>query len=149
MNENQEALDAAARAIQTIQHGVGRALPLVQAVIEGRTLQPDQQDRLVGLLADSARAAGSASEILVYGLGAANPGLRVSRDVLRLDQLDTPASRRLLSLLQDALVAAQELDQERGWVDADGEGIGWAETIGGWELGLRREVYGARGGGRE
>ncbi|WP_395089267.1 hypothetical protein [Armatimonas sp.] len=148
-NDTQDALDGAARAIQTIQHGVGRALPLVQALIEGRTLQPGQQDRLVGLLADSARAAGSASELLVYGLGAANPGLRVDRDTLPLELLNTSASRTLHAMLQECLVLARELDQERGWVDSDGECIGWAETIGALELGLRCEVFGARGGGRE
>ena len=148
-SDNQEALDAAARAIQTIQHGVGRALPLVQGLIEGRTLQPDQQDSLITLLADSSRAAGSASEILVYGLGAANPGLRVDRDALPLELLSTQASRTLHAMLQECQALARELDQERGWVDSDGECIGWAETIGALELGMRREVFGARGGGRE
>jgi hypothetical protein len=41
------------------------------------------------------------------------------------------------------------VDAERGWVDEDGEAIGWGETIGGMLLGLRREVYGAKGRGLE
>ena len=94
---------------------------------------------------DRLDGAGSASEILVYGLGAANPGLRVDRDTLGLEQLSTPASRTLHAMLQECLTLARELDQERGWVDSDGEGIGWTETIGALELGLRREVFGARG----
>ncbi|WP_394794887.1 hypothetical protein [Armatimonas sp.] len=66
-----------------------------------------------------------------------------------LELLSTQASRTLHAMLQECLSVARELDQERGWVDSDGEEIGWAETIGALELGMRREVFGARGGGRE
>lgn len=145
---DQETLDHAARAQQTIQHGIGRALPLVQRVAEG-IAKPGELDTCVALLLEALKAAESTQQALVYALGAANPGLRVARDTLRLDQLDTQATRLLLACLRDTVRAAHLLDKERGWVDEDGEGIGWTETVAGWELGLRREVQGAEGGGRE
>ncbi len=146
--EEQEALDAAARQVQGVQHDLGRALPLVQRLIEGR-YDYQEQERMSKHLADAFRGAEAAQETLVRGLGATSPGLRVGRDSLRLDQLSTDASRTLLAMLQECLLLAQELDRERGWVDEQGECIGWTETIGAWELGLRREVEGAKGSGRE
>lgn len=145
---DQEALDTAARCQQTVQHGVGRALPLVQRIAE-RIDKPGELDTCVGLLMEALRAAESAQQALVYALGAQNPGLRVARDTLRLDQLDTEATRDLLSSLQETLRLAQTVDRERGWVDEEGYCTGFAETVAGWELGLRREIHGAQGGGRE
>jgi hypothetical protein len=111
--------------------------------------QPGELNTCVSLLMEALRAAESAQQALVYALGAQNPGLRVARDSLRLDQLDTPATRELLASLQETVRLAQAVDAERGWVDEDGYGIGWAETVGALELVLRREVMGAEGAGRE
>ena len=41
--------------------------------------------------------------------------------------------------------AALAVDRERGWIDADGDGIGYTETIGGIALKLRGEVSGPKG----
>ena len=144
--ETQETLDHAARCWQTIHHSTSVMLSLVEAFRKG--LPESQRIAFAEHFALMVEASGSAQQALIYGLGATNPGLRVKRDELRLDQLDTPATRNLLEALQHALYCARAVDGERGWVDEAGEAIGWAETIAGWELGLRREVEGAKGGGR-
>ncbi len=142
---DQEALDHAARCVQTIQQSLGPALALASQLYKHGTLPADQSSRMAEHLARGVEASGAAYQSLVYGLGAQSPGLRTPREDLRLDQLDTPATRALLEALQTALVLAAQVDVERGWVDEEGECIGWAETIGGWELGLRREIHGAMG----
>jgi hypothetical protein len=145
-NLDQEALDHTARCLQTIQHSAGAMGAIMHQL--GQTAAGESV-RIAEHYARIVEASGSAYQSVVYGLQATPPGLQVSRDSLRLDQLSTPASQHLLYCLQQALLAARAVDRERGWVDEDGHGIGWAETIGGWELGLRREVEGAPGAGRE
>jgi hypothetical protein len=146
-NLDQEALDHTARCLQTIQHSAGAMAALLSQA--ANSLPAPLHQHFVEHYARIVEASGAAYQSVVYGMGAQPPGLRVGRDTLRLDQLNTPASQRLLRALQEAQKAAQALDEERGWVDEDGYGIGWAETIGGWEIGLRREVMGAEGSGRE
>jgi hypothetical protein len=53
---------------------------------------------------------------------------------------DTPAGRRLLSLLREAEDVAGEVDAERGW-----ENGGWAEAIEKLAFPLSVEVYGLVG----
>lgn len=98
---------------------------------------------------DAANDSVQSAKGILIALGAVRPGLRAAKDSLRLDQLDTPATRRLLASLQETLRLAQAVDEERGWVDADGDGIGLAESVGALELVLRREVLGPEGSGRE
>lgn len=143
---DQEALDHAARCVQTIQQSLGPALALASQLYKhGGTLPAEQTTRMSEYLARGVEASGAAYQSLVYGLGAQSPGLRTAREALRLDQLATPKAQRLLHALHEATLAAQDLDEERGWVDEDGECIGWHETLAGLELGLRREVHGTKG----
>lgn len=149
----QETLDHAARLLEAAQHELGlarRHTPRSAAdIIRFDPVElAAHAEKTVGAL-DAANESVQQAQALLIGMGAARPGLRVAKDALRLDQFDTPATRRLLVALQEALAAAQLVDEERGWVDEGGEGIGWAETIGGWELRLQREVLGAVGSGRE
>lgn len=141
MTTDQDALDAAARAVQAIQHTVGPARARVA------TGQPKEQTDL--LLAEALEHAQTAHTLLVDVLGAKRPGLSVGRDSVPLEKLSTPASRTLVEALEVATRAAEEVDQERGWIDEDGEPIGFGELLGGILLGLTREVYGARGRGLE
>lgn len=147
---DQEALDLAARTLQTLQDSLAHGAHLATAAQEaGKPLPPARGEEMAAHFTAAQASARQLHQLLVHGLGAQNPGLRVNRDSLRLDQLDTPATRRLLVCLQEALSAAQLVDEERGWVDASGEGIGLAESVGALELVLRREVLGTEGSGRE
>lgn len=139
---DQEVLDRAARAVQGVQHTVGRARARVATGQEPAIVTET-------LLAEGLEHAQTALTLLVDTLGAQRPGLRVSRDTLPLELLSTPASRALVEALEVATRAAVTVDQERGWIDEDGEPIGFGETLGGLLLGLQREVYGARGRGLE
>lgn len=139
---DQEVLDRAARAVQGMQHAVGRA----------RARVATRQEPIVvteTLLSEATEHSQTAMDLLVNTLGARRPGLRVSRDTLPLELLDTRGTRALVEALEAAFVQACQVDAERGWIDEDGEAIGWGETIGGMLLGLRREVYGAKGRGLE
>ncbi len=62
-----------------------------------------------------------------------------------LHLLDTPATRRLLDLLQSATDAAAAVDRERGWTLKDGTPFGYASSIGADAERLRLEVEGPKG----
>jgi hypothetical protein len=64
---------------------------------------------------------------------------------LHLHLLSTPVGRELLDLLQQATRAAIAVDPERGWIDEDGQGIGYTETTGAIAPKLRGEVKGPKG----
>jgi hypothetical protein len=138
MTDEQEALDAAARAVQGVQHATGRAHGLVR-----------DNPAAYALLGEANDHAQTALDLLISSLGARRPGLQVARDTLPLELLSTPATRALVEALEAAHAIACQVDVERGWIDEDGEAIGFGEALGGMLLGLRREVYGARGGGLE
>jgi hypothetical protein len=59
--------------------------------------------------------------------------------------LDTPAVRELLAAVEAAAEKAEAVDRERGWVDGDGDPIGWAESLRGMAIRLRMEAEGPRG----
>lgn len=141
MTDEQEALDTAARAVQGVQHSVGRA--------RARVATGQETVATEALLSEALDHSQTALDLLVSALGARRPGLRVSRDTLPLELLSTPATRALVAALETAHTIACQVDEERGWIDEDGEAIGWGETLGGMLLGLRREVYGAKGSGLE
>ncbi len=63
---------------------------------------------------------------------------------MRRHLLDTPASRRLLALLEKT--AALAVDRERGWLDSDGESVGMPESVEQLAIGLRYDVHGAPDG---
>lgn len=150
---DQEALDRAARLLTSAQAEISQARKHTpRSTADIIRFDPvdlaSHAETTVGAL-DAANESVQQAQALLIGMGAARPGLSVAKDALRLDQLDTPATRNLLACLRDAVRAAQLVDEERGWVDGSGEGIGWAETLGALELGLRREVIGAEGSGLE
>ena len=72
---------------------------------------------------------------------------RADRQVPAPHLLDTPANRRLLAALDAAVEAANEVDRERGWIDADGASVGIGETLAGMALTTSVEVFGP--GGRD
>lgn len=145
---DQEALDHVARCLQTIQTNLGPAVALLSQM-QRHGITPEHLHRLSEYLERGVEASGAAMQSTVHALGAQSPGLRTERDELRLDQLDTQATRNLLACLRDTVRAAHLVDKERGWVDEDDYGYGWQETVAGWEIGLRREIHGATGSGRE
>jgi hypothetical protein len=59
-----------------------------------------------------------------------------------IEFLDTEATRELLDILEQAVYAATRVDRERGWIDDDGRGLGWAETVAGLALKLAYEIKG-------
>lgn len=94
----------------------------------------------------AAKAAASDALGMLLTMGARRPGDPVAADVLRLDQLDTSASRALLAALEAAQQAGEALDRERGWLQ-DGVPCGWGETLAAMALTLRIEVEGPKGRG--
>lgn len=139
MTDEQEALDAAARAVQGVQDELARV---------AKWTRPENH-QAKGHIEQAEAHAAAALGLLINSLGARRPGLQVARDTLPLELLSTPATRALVEALETAHTIACQVDEERGWIDEDGEAIGFGETLGGMLLGLRREVYGARGGGLE
>jgi hypothetical protein len=105
---------------------------------------PDKAAELAHAAADSSRTA------LDYlgALGATIPGIEdtppVKSDV-PLHLLDTPATRRLVAVLELAAQAGAAVDKERGWIDGDGDPVGYGETFAGMLTALRVEVSGPRG----
>lgn len=140
MTDQQDALDAAARVIWGSVELSGKLTH------HGMTHGDDEVESAARRINDHAQIA---LGILINALGARRPGLQVSRDTLPLELLNTPATRDLVAALETAHTIACQVDEERGWVDEDGEAIGFGETLGGMLLGLRREVYGAKGSGME
>jgi len=59
--------------------------------------------------------------------------------------LDTPAVRELLEGVEALVAKAAAVDRERGWVDRDGDPIGWAESLHGMAIRLRMEAEGPKG----
>lgn len=151
--DDKEALDLAARLLMSCSEEICNArrhTPRSASDIE--RLDPVELARHAAtttVALDAAHESVQSVQALLIALGAARPGLRAAKDALRLDQLSTPATRRLLSALQEAQAAAQLVDEERGWVDGSGEGIGLAESVGALEIVLRREVQGVKGSGLE
>jgi hypothetical protein len=106
--------------------------------------EPDSAKQFATTAAEQALSALNYLE----ALGAAIPGPEGSppvRSQVPLHLMDTPAARRLVEALEETARIALEVDQERGWIDSNGESAGYADTIGGMALGLRTEVYGPRG----
>ena len=114
--DQQESLDATARALWGNVEISGRLTHYGMAhgvdEVESAARQINEQ-------------AQTALGLLINALGAARPGLRVSRDSLPLEMLSTPRSRDLVAALETAHVIACQVDQERGWIDEDGEAIGF------------------------
>jgi len=140
MTTDQDALDTAARTLHMAKRATQEALACVAT---------DQLEETEALLREASQRQQTALGLLVDVLGAKRPGLSVSRDALPLEMLNTPATRAYLAALEEATRAAEAVDRERGWIDEDGECIGFGETLAGMVLGLRREVFGARGRGME
>lgn len=140
MTTDQDALDTAARAL----HGAKRATQEALAC-----LATDQPKEAEELLREALERQQSALTLLVDALGAKRPSSNRERDQVPLGLLSTPASRDLVKALEAAFAKAAQVDTERGWIDADGEPIGFGELLGGILMGLSREVYGARGRGLE
>ena len=140
----QDGLDRAARHVREAHKMAGGA-----QVLAATAHRAEDPPATMAEVTELARLSGEASATalrLLIALGAARPGPAVATDALRLDQLDTPASRRLLSALEAAAEAGAALDRERGWVDADGDPIGHGEHLGGLVLAMRTEIYGPKGG---
>jgi len=91
---------------------------------------------------------------LIQGIGAASSAYALPslEGALTLDQLDTPDTRELLSLLEEAQRVAERIDRARGRHVGDqiplqpGESAGTdlAESISLLALRMRKEVHGAR-----
>lgn len=93
---------------------------------------------------DADTASQSVYLALVRAGGDAGPG-SVAPQTVPIELLDTPATRRLLDALQFAVSCAQEVDTERGWTLASGEGCGMVDTIGDIAEALRQQVEGPKG----
>ncbi len=104
--------------------------------------------RNLDLAEGSAQAAYEAANnalTLLLACGAARPGKPIQRDAVPLEFLDTPATRELLAALEAARALARRVDRERGWIDADGVGVGFEESLAAQHLLLEWEVLGPRG----
>ena len=143
---NASQLDAAAAAVHRAANAAGFAAAHTSAAqVTGQAAQFDKA-------IEQAQAAKDAAETALHvllALGAKRPGASVARDTLRLDQLDTPASRALLAALEQAAEAGARLDRERGWTDKQGNPTGFGETLEGMAYQLRTEIHGPDNGGRE
>jgi len=82
---------------------------------------------------------------LLLANGVERPGKPVQRDTVALALLNTHAIRDLLAALEVARVAARRVDRERGWIDEDGVGTGFEESLAAQHLLLSREVLGPIG----
>lgn len=138
-----EALDLAARGAFEARRQAQRAINLLQAQERSVGTSRFVSEALAAArLADD--HAGAAAQALA-ALGATPPSGAGRRELLPLELLNTPASRRLLEALGGALEAARAVDEERGWVDPDSGPCGLSDLVGGLFVELRREVEGARG----
>ena len=82
---------------------------------------------------------------LLLANGVERPGKPVQRDTVVLALLNTHATRDLLAALEVARAAARRVDRERGWIDEDGVGTGFEESLAAQCLLLSREVLGPIG----
>jgi hypothetical protein len=62
-----------------------------------------------------------------------------------LHLLSTDAGRNLLAALETAAKAAEAVDRERGWIDEDGDPIGYAEPLQMIAIKVRGEINGPKG----
>jgi hypothetical protein len=146
---SQEQLDAWAHACGRANYALLRAQEAQQSAHGGG--DPDAVSQGLGM---AAAAVGSLLQALVRAGAArpchpptaspaAEPALASAAGPNRGPAAhDTPAGRRLLSLLREAEDAAGEVDAERGW-----ENGGWAEAIEKLAFPLSVEVYGRVGPG--
>ncbi len=148
---NVSELDAAARDVQQAQMSARLAQHLATELLfdisqGGHELPQHTTDGSTA--ADHARlAAEAATDALrrLQSLGAEIPsisGTATRAPDVPLHLLDTPAMRRLLSLVEEAASAALDVDKERRWMHEDGTPAGYGDTLGGFAAKLRTEIYG-------
>lgn len=128
-------LDKVARSVRIAQTAAAFAGALIPGDLEEAKRQ-----------AKTAREACTDAVTRLGAMGAKIPGVEDAPTpaawVVPLNLLDTPATRRLLAVLEEAAAAGAEVDRERGWLDADGDPTGYGETYEGRALALRSEVFG-------
>lgn len=143
-----DELDRVAAAVDRAALGLGRVQTGAAFAYHTKDLE-----KLPGVVREAREAKQAADNALalLLAMGAARPGqgaapaATVANDALRLDQLDTPAARRFLAVLEAAAAAGAELDRERGWVDDAGEPVGHGETLAAMAYRVRTEVHGPAG----
>jgi hypothetical protein len=104
-------------------------------------------------LADAANNAIQRAHRFLLASGARDPDLPTTAAPVPLHLLDTPDSRRLLALLEEAQAAAERVDAERGralpadtpLLPGESRGTDLAETISEIALRVRVEVQGPKG----
>lgn len=133
----------AERGVDTVANMVASARDDIQtAIIMNRAGKTEQVNTLLRRADNNTQ---HAIQHLVTVEGATRPGVQVSRDTLRLEQLNTEATREMLAALDALVAAAEKVDRERGWIDGNGEGIGFAEQYGHERLRIATEIYGPKG----
>jgi hypothetical protein len=142
---DQDQLDQAAGIVRRVSMQVGGALSLVTNAhrLEGEALRStlaEVTEQAEGAFEDSKNA-----YRLLTAMGAHVSDRATIAAVVPLHLLSTDAGRNLLLALEAATEAAKAVDRERGWIDEDGEAIGYAETIGGIAIKLRGEISGPAG----
>ncbi|MES2462251.1 MAG: hypothetical protein V4671_16820 [Armatimonadota bacterium] len=142
---NQDQLDQAAAIVRrvTIHSGAAQGLAVNAHRLEGETLRSTLAE-----VTEQARSANEASQNLfrlLTSMGAKLPGKAGMVGFVPLHMLSTDAGRTLLAALETATKAAEAVDRERGWVDEDGEPIGYAETLQMIALKVRQDVEAPKG----
>jgi hypothetical protein len=116
----------------------------VRAILDTQGALLEGDPHTARLCVDDANEAAQSLFLLLVGAGAVADGAPTPEPV-PLELLDTPRTRKLLDALQYAVTCAQEVDEERGWVLADGSGCGLTDTVGDVYERLRQQVEGPRG----
>jgi hypothetical protein len=145
MNHEQEQLNQAAAIVRRAMLQAGAALSLVTNAhrLDGEALRSTLAE--VKQQAEGAFEGGKHGLSLLQSMGATLTGKAAMPAPVPLSKLSTPAGRELLDLLAQAERAAQAVDRERGWIDEDGQGIGYAESLQMMAIQLRRDVEAPKG----
>jgi hypothetical protein len=135
---DRSALDRVAAAVRRAQEAAG--LAEMVATYDGKTAHEQ---------ALAARRSCDTAIEYLDAMGAHIPeiggGPAPVRSQVPLELLDTPETRALVAALEAAAAAGAAVDRQRGWVDSDGDPVGYGETFAGFLAALRVEVYGPKG----
>ena len=147
MNTAAAAMPLDADTAARVSRHLARA---VEAILHtGHALHFGETERAAELNREANREA-QAAQVLLVASGVARPDLPPPATPIGLDQLDTPDTRRLLALLEEAQAVAERVDAARGRaLDIDfplqpGEsrGTDLAESLSELALRVRVEVEG-------
>ena len=130
-----------ARSAGRSRHGDSRESKTAAVCRESADLALERTEAAAQAAYDAARDALT----LLLASGVERPGKPVQRDTVPLALLNTHATRDLLAALEVARAAARRVDRERGWIDEDGVGTGFEESLAAQHLLLSREVLGPTG----